>query len=78
MMLPPAVIGVVIISSPGSRSSAPAHTCRAAVPDVVVIACLTPCFAAHAASNSRTLGPLCRLPDRITSAAAFTSSSPNS
>ena len=77
MIVPPAVHGVTITSSPGSGLIAPIHTCIAAVPDVTAIACLTPWRAANARSNASTLGPLPTCPDRTTAVSAAISSSPN-
>ena len=51
MMVPPAVHGVTMISSPGSGLMAPMQTCIAAVPEVTAMACLTPWRAAKARSN---------------------------
>src|SRR5262249_16748939 len=77
---PMSVIGVVMISSPGSGSMAATAVWIAAVPEVTARACRVPCSSAKAASKAFTWVPLVqlRVPELMTARRSANSSSPRS
>ena len=79
MTVPMSVMGLVMISSPGSRFSAATAVCSAAVPDVTACAYGTPSISAQARSSAATFEPSLRFsaPLSITSASSCFSSSPS-
>ena len=72
------VTGVVMISSPGSRSSAATAECSAPEPESVAKAYLMLCFCANLSSNASTLSPAFHrtIAFRTTSVTCRRSSSP--
>src|SRR5579862_1348854 len=78
VMAPMSVIGLQMISSPGSGSTAATAVCTAAVPEVVVRQNGSPSHLANRVSNSRTIVPFVqlRVPDWITRLRSASSSSP--